>query len=74
MSNHNMSRVNKKTYDKASSMLYTDYGKEPKYTGPDRQKLQKIKHSNDKIQKGPNPYAGPDDKSDEANKFMDSLE
>jgi hypothetical protein len=66
--------VGKEEYDEACSKLYTPYGEKPKYTGSVRRQLQQVKHANDPTQKGHNPYAGPQDKSSEARKFLNSLQ
>ena len=65
--------VSRDVYIDACEKLYNKHGEKPRYTGPVRQELQQIKHANDKHQKGPNPYAGPKDKSDDAQRFLNSL-
>ena len=66
-------RVDQTTYMKACDLLYNDHGQEPKLKGKQRQEVQKIKHANDKKQKGPNHYAGPKDKSKQAQSYMKKI-
>jgi hypothetical protein len=68
-----LGRVNQEAYQEACNMLYTDYGEKPKYSGKDRQELQKIKHSNEEKQPKTNPYSGPEDKTSDAQQFMMNL-
>lgn len=63
------------TYMKASHLLFTPQGERSPFTGEDRRTLQSIKHANDAKQLRPNnPYAGPVDKSAEANNVMNSIQ
>ena len=66
-------KVNQKVYQNACDKLFTGYGDAPTYGGKIRQELQKIKHANDFKQKGYNPYGGPEDKSKDAQAFLDGL-